>query len=106
MVVATALSGLLLHRAAEASISKADWYQGGGVRSQIVAYTCAGLAKLALDQSRGGSLNYMKVWAQQSARSVLDEQIAKTSDAMLRVLQSPPLAGQSVSEWAKQQACR
>jgi len=36
----------------------------------------------------------------------LDQQIAEVSEVMSRVLQSPPLAGQNISEWAKQQACR
>ena len=86
-------------------VSKATWYEGG-YRAQIVAYTCARLAKLALDQEGSGGLDYIKVWAQQSAGDVLEQQIAQISEVMARVLQNPPLAGQNISEWAKQQACR
>jgi hypothetical protein len=96
---------VILFRAAEASVSRASWYEGG-YRAQIVAYTCARLAKLALDLEPGGGLDYLKIWAQQSAGDVLEQQIAVTSEAMIRVLQNPPLAGQNISEWAKQQACR
>jgi hypothetical protein len=101
----SAVARMILFRAAEASVSKATWYEGG-YRAQIVAYTCARLAKLALDQEESGGLDYMKIWAQQSAGDVLERQIGKISEVMIGVLQNPPLAGQNVSEWAKQQACR
>ncbi|MGI8524634.1 MAG: AIPR family protein, partial [Pseudolabrys sp.] len=101
----SAVARVILFRAAEVSVSKAAWYEGG-YRAQIVAYTCARLAKLALDQEGSGGLDYIKVWTQQSAGDLLEQQIAKISEAMARVLQNPPLAGQNVSEWAKQQGCR
>jgi hypothetical protein len=101
----SAVARVILFRAAEVSISKATWYEGG-YRAQIVAYSCARLAKLALDQEESGGLDYLKVWTQQSTGNVLVQQIAKISEVMARVLQNPPLAGQNISEWAKQQACR
>jgi hypothetical protein len=101
----SAVARVIIFRAAEAIVSKATWYEGG-YRAQIVAYTCARLTKLALDQEESGGLDYMKIWSQQSEGNVLERQIGKISEAMLGVLQNPPLAGQNVSEWAKQQACR
>jgi hypothetical protein len=101
----SAVARIILFRVAEASVSKAAWYEGG-YRAQIVAYTCARLAQLALDQERSGGLDYVKVWSQQSAGDLLERQIAKISEAMAHVLQNPPLAGQNISEWAKQQGCR
>jgi hypothetical protein len=101
----SAVARMIIFRAVEANVSRATWYEGG-YRAQIVAYTCARLAKLALDHEESGGLEYMKIWAQQSAGDVLEQQIAKISEVMIRVLQQPPLAGQNISEWAKQQACR
>lgn len=101
----SAVARVILFRAAEASVSKAAWYEGG-YRAQIVAYTYAKLAKLALDQEGSGGLDYIKVWTQQSAGDVLERQIVKISEVMAGILQNPPLAGQNISEWAKQQACR
>jgi hypothetical protein len=101
----SAVARVILFRSAEASVSKAAWYEGG-YRAQIVAYTCARLAKLALDRDGSGGLDYIKVWTQQSAGDVLERQIAKVSEVMAGILQNPPLAGQNISEWAKQQACR
>jgi AIPR protein len=101
----SAVGRVILFRAAEVSISKAAWYEGG-YRAQIVAYTCASLAKLSLDQEGSGGLDYIKVWGQQSAGDVLEQQIAKISEEMACVLKNTPLAGQNVSEWAKQQGCR
>jgi len=37
---------------------------------------------------------------------VLDRQLLTIAETMTKVLRSPPLAGQNVSEWAKQQACK
>lgn len=101
----TAVARVILFRAAEACISKEPWYEGG-YRAQIVAYTCARLVKFALDQPGSGGLNYLKVWAQQSAGAVLLKQIGRIGEAMARVLHNPPVSGRNVSEWAKQQGCR
>ncbi len=64
------------------------------------------MAKLALDQEESGGLDYIKVWTLQSAGDVLEQQISKISEVMAHVLKNPPSAGQNISEWAKQQACR
>ncbi len=101
----SAVARVILFRTAEACVSKAAWYEGG-YRAQIVAYTCARLAKLALDQEGSGGLDYMKVWSQQAAGEVLEQQIANIGEVMAGVLRTPPLAGQNISEWAKQQGCR
>jgi AIPR protein/Sulfite exporter TauE/SafE len=101
----SAVARVILFRAAERIVSAASWYESG-YRAQIVAYTCARLAKLALDQDDSGGLDYMKVWHDQVVESVLERQIDRIGEAMASVLLSPPLAGQNISEWAKQQGCR
>jgi hypothetical protein len=100
-----AVARVILFRAAEACISKEPWYEGG-YRAQIVAYTCARFVRLALDQPGSGGLNYLKVWAQQSAGTILVKQIGRIGEVMARVLLNPPVSGRNVSEWAKQQGCR
>jgi hypothetical protein len=79
------------------------WYEGG-YRAQIVAYSCMRLAGLA--QELGSGLNYLKIWSQQFAGSVLEEQLLFIGEQMAKVLLFPPRAGQNVGEWAKQKACR
>ena len=97
----------ILFRATEALVSKADWYERGrGTRAQIVAYTSARLAALASRKSGGGRLDYTKIWAAQTAGDVLERQLLKIAEVMNQVLSSPSQAGQSIGEWAKQQACR
>jgi hypothetical protein len=100
-----AVSRTILFRAAEGLVSKAPWYEGG-YRAQVVAYSMARLAALAEEQSRGGRLDYLKVWSAQAAGNVLERQLLAIAEVMMGVLRSPPLAGQNISEWAKQQACR
>lgn len=48
----------------------------------------------------------MKVWSAQAAGGVLERQALEIAEIMRQVLWSPPQAGQNISEWAKQQACR
>jgi hypothetical protein len=98
-----AIARAILFRTTEAIVSKAPWYEGG-YRAQIVAYSCMRLAGLALEL--GSGLNYLNVWAQQSAAVVLEKQIGCIGEKMASVLRSPPKAGQNIGEWAKQQACR
>ncbi len=103
----SAAARTILFRATEALVSKAEWYQSGrGYRAQIVAYTTARLAALATKESGGGRLDYLKLWSAQAADGVLDRQALKIAEIMKGVLWSPPQAGQNISEWAKQQACR
>ena len=100
-----AVARVILFRATEALVSKAPWYEGG-YRAQVVAYATARVAALAEERSGGGRLDYLKVWATQAAGELLERQLLVIAEAMMGVLRSPPLAGQNISEWAKQQACR
>ena len=101
----SAVARNILFRTAEGLVSNARWYEGG-YRAQIVAYTAARLSALASEMSNGGRLNYLKVWTAQAAGPVLERQLLMIAETMTSVLRSPPLGGQNISEWAKQQACR
>ena len=101
----SAVARAILFRATEGLVSKAPWY-GGGYRAQVVAYATARLAALAAERSGGGRLDYLRVWKAQAAGVVLERQLLAVAEAMMYVLCSPPIAGQNISEWAKQQACR
>jgi hypothetical protein len=98
-----AVARVILFHAAESIVSKAPWYEGG-YRSQIVAYSCMRLAGLGFEL--GSGLNYLKIWSQQGAGLVLENQILAIGEQMAHVLLTPPRAGQNIGEWAKQQACR
>ena len=100
-----AVARVMLFRTAERLVSEAPWYEGG-YRAQIVAYTTARLAHVADRQSGGGLLDYPRIWAAQSAGEPLESQMTEIGRIMASVLRSPPQAGQNISEWAKQQACR
>jgi hypothetical protein len=100
----SAVARTILFRATEALVSKAPWYEGG-YRAQIVAYAAARLSALAEQASKGGRLDYLKIWSAQTAGEVLGLQLLSIAKVMADVLRSPPLAGQNISEWAKQLAC-
>lgn len=95
----------ILFRTTERLVSEAPWYEGG-YRAQIVAYAVARLAVLAREQSAGGRLDHQRLWQMQAAGGVLEQQLSLIAERMAQVLRSPPMAGQNISEWAKQQACR
>ena len=100
-----AVARIILFRAAERLVSEASWYEGG-YRAQIVAYTLARLAHLVQERSKRGSLDYARIWSAQAAGDILERQMLVIGEVMAGVLRNPPQAGQNVSEWAKQQACR
>jgi hypothetical protein len=100
-----AVGRMILFKTLEGLVSNAPWYDGG-YRAQIVAYGLARLAKLAKDASDGGTLNWSRIWAAQVADDVLCQQMFVIGEVMAGVLRSPPQAGQNITEWAKQQACR
>jgi len=100
-----AVCRIILFKTLEGLVSNAPWYDGG-YRAQIVAYSLARLAKLAKDASDGGTLNSSRIWAAQAADDAMCQQMLIIAEAMAGVLRSPPQAGQNITEWAKQQACR
>ena len=100
-----AVARIIPFRAAERLVSEAPWYEGG-YRAQIVAYTLARLAHLVQERSKRGSLDYTRIWSVQAAGEVLERQMLVIGEVMASVLRNPPQAGQNISEWAKQQACR
>jgi hypothetical protein len=95
----------IIFRTAEKVVSEAGWYEGG-YRAQVVAYICARLTKCAIDLSRGGRLDYRRIWGMQGCDAVVRHQLDAIGEVMMRVLRTPPREGQNISEWAKQQACR
>ena len=95
----------IIFRTVEKVVSEAGWYEGG-YRAQVVAYICARLAKCTIDLSRGGRLDYRRIWGMQGCDAVVRRQLDAIGEVMMRVLRAPPREGQNISEWAKQQACR
>lgn len=100
-----AVAKVIVFRATEQIVSKATWYEGG-YRAQIVAYAVAKLAEVADKRTRGGKLDLGKIWAAQTVPAPLAAQLDAIAEVMAQVLRNPPQAGQNISEWAKQQACR
>jgi hypothetical protein len=80
---------VILFRATEAIVSKAPWYEGG-YRAQIVTYATARLAALAAAQSDGGRLDFLRIWAAQTAGNVLEKQLLLVAAVITKVLRSPP----------------
>lgn len=101
----SAVARSIIFRTTEALVSRAEWY-ASGTRAQVVAHTTAKLSLLAREISGGGHLDFLRVWGRQAADDILKAQLLAIAEVVMDVLLSPPVAGQAVGEWAKQQACR
>ena len=64
------------------------------------------IAKFAYDmRERGNVLNFETVWKAQVVPVALRDALIVSSAAVHSVIVQPPVSGQNVTEWAKQQAC-
>jgi hypothetical protein len=82
-----AVARVILFKTADGLVSNAPWYDGG-YRAQIVAYTLARLAQLARDTADGGTIDWSRIWAAQSADDVLRQQMLIIAEVMANVLRS------------------
>jgi hypothetical protein len=92
----------IVFKETERLVSERPWYQGG-YRAQIVAHA---IAKLAWDiNEEEGSLNFEKIWMAQALTGGIRQSLQVAADAVMEVVTTPALAGQNITEWAKQSAC-
>jgi hypothetical protein len=97
-----AIAKAIVFRETERIVTDQPWYTGG-YRANIVAYA---ISKLAHDvQERGRTINFANVWKRQGLPQALKEALSVATTAVSDVITKPLVAGQNVTEWAKQQAC-
>ncbi len=92
----------IVFRATEKLVTDQAWYTGG-YRANTVAYA---IAKSAYDmRERGSVLNFETIWKTQVVLVALRDALIVSPAAVHSVIVQPPVSGQNVTEWAKQQAC-
>lgn len=92
----------IIFRHLEKLVSRQPWYQGG-YRANIVAYTISYIAdKLS---RRSNSLDFNRIWKQQSVGPGLEETMTVVSGHVHDALVHTPPNVSNVTEWAKRPAC-
>lgn len=97
-----AIAKALLFRKTEKLVSAQPWYNGG-YRANIVAYTLALLAHFA--SRHGKSLDFMKIWYQQSVPHGIETALAITAKLVYEDIIMPPEGISNVTEWCKKEGC-
>jgi len=94
---------MIIFKGTEKLVSIQDWYQAGGYRSQIVAYS---ISKLAHDLSRQDKkLDFDAIWDRQEIPKGVEDALQIISKEVDQVIRNPQLTGMNITEWAKKQAC-
>ena len=92
----------IIFKATERMVSRQDWYRNrGGYRANIVAYTLSTVSSLV--KERDMSLNYRKVWEDQTVDDSFVSQLAVIAEFVKNVLYLDDRPVQNPSEWAKNQ---
>lgn len=94
----------ILFKQTEKLISEQPWYQHG-YRANIVTYTLAKLAHLIKSSCKGKVLDLRNIWSRQSVPNSVLQQLAIIAEEAFRVIVSPEVAFQNVTEWCKKERC-
>lgn len=91
----------ILFRTTQDIVSNRPWY-GGGYRANIVTYTIAKIIQMVND--RGGTLDLLKIWNDQSLTLPLKEQIATVSKYVYDSITGDNTEA-NVAQWCKKTKC-
>jgi len=95
----------LLFRDLEKSISNkelAPWYNSG-YRANLVTYAISKLVSML--EEKGGSIDLMKLWKEQTVPDSLRKQLLDISEQILQIINDPKRDVDDVREWCKKPAC-
>ncbi|MEK4228190.1 AIPR family protein [Solibacillus sp. FSL H8-0538] len=96
------IARIILFKATENIISKADWYENA-YRAQTVTYAIAYLAHLCENQKL--YLNFLKIWEEQIISTELIEIMKAITREVYELLMDPPGGFKNVGEWCKKEQC-
>jgi hypothetical protein len=87
----------------EKIVSGQEWYEGGGTRAPIVLHT---VGKLAHDLAKRDMVfPFITVWNRQGFSDIMVATLGRLTTFVSETILNPPVPGQLVTEWAKQQSC-
>lgn len=93
---------VILFRAVETLVSKADWYDGG-YRAQTVAYTISYLSYLV--EKTDQFLNFHLIWEEQQLPINMIETLKTISESIYKLITNPPGGSANVTQWCKKRGC-
>ena len=99
------ISKVILFRALDKIILKADWYEGGGTKAAVATYTLAWISH-QIKEIFKAELHLEPVWKAQGITRPFEEIFTLVAEKMNRALQlSAPEHVKSVPQWAKRKGC-
>lgn len=97
-----AISRVILFRATEKLVSKADWYENA-FRAQTVTYTIALLSHNILKNKV--YFNFNKIWEDQRLPFELEELLKVITKIVYEKITNPPNGDANISQWCKKINC-
>lgn len=91
----------ILFKRVEKMVPEQSWYQSG-YRAQIVTYSIAKLALLA--ESKGGTIDLMKIWNSQEVPDLIEQQLFYIMAAVNESITQDNEEA-NVGQWCKKEAC-
>ena len=93
---------VIMFRALEKLISKADWYENG-FRAQTVTYTLAYFSKSISDT--GNYFDFEQIWDIQSIPSTVENIFKETAKQVYASITNPPSGSANIAQWCKNKEC-
>ena len=94
---------MIIFHETERLVTSQDWYEAGGYRANIVAYS---IAKLSYDlREENKNIDFSLIWNNQAITTGLRQALATVAKDVDGIIRTPSRTGQNITEWAKQQAC-
>lgn len=99
-----AIAKAIIFKGTEKLVSNQPWYEPGGYRAAIVAYSIAKLAHHVRSMKK--TVDFEKVWQAQELIPDLAAALDVSSTAVKEIIENPVGSGsRNITEWAKQEAC-
>jgi hypothetical protein len=96
----------ILFKSTEKNVSAQDWYQEiKAYRANIVTYTVAVIMHMIQKKYPGKTLDFLKIWNNQSLSPELEVQIVKTSREVFDFITRDDRTTLNVTEWCKKEDC-
>ncbi len=96
----------ILFKSTEKIVSAQQWYQEiKAYRANIVTYTVAVIMYKTQEKHPGKTIDFLKIWNNQSIDSAVEGQIAKTSKEVFDFITRDDRTTLNVTEWCKKEEC-
>jgi hypothetical protein len=98
-----AIACAIIFKEMETLVSAQPWYESGGYRANIVAYSLSILAHIV--KKTGREIDFESIWDEQKMPDYMRENLEFIAMSVNQHITSPDRPVQNVPEWCKKEAC-